>query len=88
MQTISLPGTLSFLFYFFFLMDNSIKPQGWEGPLCAFFPNSIMYRKALWTKKETERSNFMEIFHGLGCGLRCLICIVLFNLPEILLPPW
>ena len=87
MLTISLPGTLSFVFFFFFLMDNFIKPQGWEGPLCAFFPNSTLYRSTL-EKKETERSNFMEIFHRSGCRLRCLVCIVLFNLPEILLPPW
>ena len=30
------------------------KSQGWEGPLCAFFPNSSQYRST-WEKKRDRK---------------------------------
>lgn len=58
------------LFFFFFWTGNFIKSQGWGGPLCAFFPNSSLYRSTWEEKKETERSNFFKIFHRSGCVLQ------------------
>lgn len=67
MQTISLPDMLSFLF-FFFLMDNFIKPQGWEGPLCAFFSNSTLYRSTLGKKKRQKEVTLWKFFMGQAVG--------------------
>lgn len=87
MQTISLLACALFLVLFFvFLMDNFIKPQGWEGPLCAFFLTSHCI-EALLRKKRQKEVTLWRFFTGQAVGSDALFAC-LFNLPEILLPPW